>query len=265
MKYRTSVIWPISGKRYLALISIAACLSGSLFTPAEASEVDKAIELQKSINQRNAASQARIDKLADETARLKSQYREHLLTIESTRSYNNYLQKLVDSHNARKQELSLQLDQVDDTNRSILPLMLRMIDTLEKFINLDIPFLVSDRLAKVHELKDMVHNTDISLGEKYRRIMEAYMRELGYGKTIDTYTGTLAGSDNKTVEFLRIGRIGLFYKTIDGLEQKLWNKASRSWEELPPEYENSIQTARRIASKQQAPDLIYLPVQPALH
>ena len=222
--------------------------------------ITQAIELQKSINKESAASQARIDKLADETLVLKNQYRELLLKIESTRSYNEYLQKLVDAHENKKQALNEQLSQVDDTNDSILPLMIRMIDTLEKFITLDMPFNLNERLDKVHKLKDQINDANISSGEKYRHIMDAYQHELGYGKTIGTYKGTLGDNDEKTVEFIRIGRIGWFYQTLDGSEHKYWNSNSRSWEDLPSEYNNSLLKARRIANKQQAPDLISLPV-----
>lgn len=244
-----------------AFISI---LINPFFSQANASTpINEAIQLQKSINKKSAASQGRVNKLADETVRLKSQYRELLLKIESTRSYNDYLQKLVDAHKDKKQSLNEQLTQVDDTSHSILPLMTRMIDTLEKFIALDIPFLLSKRQKEVQKLKDLIHETSITVGEKYRRIMEAYQRELAYGNTIGTYMGTLQESDDKTVEFLRVGRIGLFYQTLDGNKQKYWNNNNRSWGELPSEFENSLLKARRIANKQLAPDLFSLPVQPA--
>lgn len=249
------------------IVLVAAFISfliNPFFSQANASTpINEAIQLQKSINKKSAASQGRVNKLADETVRLKSQYRELLLKIESTRSYNDYLQKLVDAHKDKKQSLNEQLTQVDDTSHSILPLMTRMIDTLEKFIALDIPFLLSKRQKEVQKLKDLIHETSITVGEKYRRIMEAYQRELAYGNTIGTYMGTLQEGDDKTVEFLRVGRIGLFYQTLDGNKQKYWNNNNRSWDELPSEFENSLLKARRIANKQLAPDLFSLPVQPA--
>lgn len=228
-----------------------------------AASVGEAIQLQKSINKKSAASQARIDKLADETIRIKSKYRELLLKTESMRSYNEYLQKLIDGHHDKITSLNNQLAQVDETSRSIVPLMERMTDTLDKFIKLDIPFRLQERLNRVHELKDLLQKPSVTNSQKYQRIMAAYQRELAYGKTIGTYKGTLGGNSNKTVEYLRIGRIGLFYQSLDGKEQKYWNNISRKWEELPSKYENSLHKARLIANKQLAPDLISLPVQPA--
>ncbi|MDX1811783.1 MAG: DUF3450 domain-containing protein [Gammaproteobacteria bacterium] len=228
-----------------------------------AATISDAIQLQKSIDKKSAASQARIDKMADETTRIKSKYKDLLLKIESMRSYNEYLQKLVDGHHDKITSLNNQLAQVDDTNRSIVPLMERMTDTLENFIKLDIPFRLEERLNKVHELKDLLQNPNVTNSQKYQRIMQAYQRELAYGKTIGTYKGTLGGNSSKTVEYLRIGRIGLFYQSLDGKEQKYWNNISKKWEELPSEYDNSLHKARLIANKQLAPDLISLPVQPA--
>ena len=50
----------------------------------------------------------------------------------------------------------------------------------------------------------------MTAGEKFRRIMEAYLVELDFGRTIEAYRGEL-NLDNavKTVNFLRVGRLGL--------------------------------------------------------
>jgi hypothetical protein len=139
--------------------------------------------------------------------------------------------------------------------------MLRMIEVLDDFIKLDTPFLSRERNARITLLKAMMDNPESSLPEKYRRIMEAYQIELEYGRTIEAYNATLnAGDKPRTVDFLRIGRVGLFYMTFDGLEVGYWDKQTSSWQVLSETYLPSIRQGIQIARKEIPPDLIRLPI-----
>ena len=56
--------------------------------------------------------------------------------------------------------------------------MLKMIEGLENFILLDLPFLMTERSTRVQTLKDTMDRGDISTYEKFRLITEAYKTEL---------------------------------------------------------------------------------------
>ncbi|HEC23288.1 MAG TPA: DUF3450 family protein, partial [Chloroflexi bacterium] len=63
------------------------------------------------------------------------------------------------------------------------------------------------------------------------------------------------------VDTLRIGRLGLYYRTLDGEEVGYWDKNAGGWRPLPEGYAKDIDKGLRIARKQAAPQLIklYLP------
>ncbi len=136
-----------------------------------------------------------------------------------------------------------------------------MIEVLEEFISLDAPFLQEERLARIDLIKTMMDRPDVSLPDKYRRIMEAYQIEMEYGRTIDTMTETITtGNTPVTVEVLRIGRLSIFYQTLDGKESGYWDKQERQWRPLANDYNRSIAKGILIAKKQAPPDLIKLPI-----
>jgi hypothetical protein len=136
-----------------------------------------------------------------------------------------------------------------------------MIDVIAQFVELDIPFLPEERHARVVQLQTLMERADVTISEKYRRILEAYQVETEYGRTIEAYQGDMTMADNtRTVDFLRIGRVSLYYLTLDGQEVGMWDKKSKQWIQLDDSYRQSVDQALKVASKQLPPDLLVLPV-----
>ncbi len=212
-------------------------------------------------NRAAAKAQSEIESVSDETDRLVGEYRRTLQEIESLRLYNQQLRDVVGSQGEEVEALEVQIRDVDDVERRIGPLMGRMIDVLERFVELDVPFLPQERSKRMTDLRDLMKRSDVSLSEKYRRLMEAYQVENEYGRTIESYKGTLDTQGNsRLVEFLRVGRVALLYQTVDMSESGRWNTATNSWVVLDDDYRRAIRDGLRMANKQTAPDLVKIPV-----
>ena len=211
---------------------------------------------------KSKSSQVRINKLSSQTQRMLEDYKLTLHKIDNLKAYNQHINSLIQSQKDEMVRMNRQLGEIDDTQQNISPLMIRMVNTLDKFIKLDIPFHKQERRHRVADLQTLMKRADVSVSEKYRRVMEAYQIEVGYGKTIRAYQGKLK-IENKTitVEFLRIGRIGFYYQTLDGENIGYWDIKSSSWQALPGEYEDYILKAFKIAKKHESPDLLMVPVQ----
>lgn len=241
-------------------IRIGLALSLLALNPLAIAAVDEALSTQATIDSKAKTSQVKIDQMADATSSAAQEYRGALQRAESLSIYNMQLERLVASQEKEKASIIDQTEQIDTIETGVLPLMIQMTDALDKLIDVDAPFLIKERRDRVAELKLLIDRADVTVGEKYRRIMEAYVVEADYGKTIEAYKGEVAQGEVRAVDFLRIGRVGLYYQTLDGKESGRWSKASNEWVVLPDSYRVSIRNGLRIARKQAPPELLKLPI-----
>ena len=94
-----------------------------------------------------------------------------------------------------------------------------------------------------------------------RRILEAYQIENDYGRTLEVYTGQLSEDKNdRVVNFLRVGRNLLFYKSQNGNEIARWDNKLKSWVTMDKKFHREIKKAYLIAKNQRAPELLLLPM-----
>jgi hypothetical protein len=219
------------------------------------------MEAQQKVQSEGARSQQTVEKLDEQTQILLDQYRSALSTLENLEDYNAQMERQVGDQKQEIARREAELGQIEQTRRHIVPFMLRMLKVYEQLVELDIPFLPQERQRRVEQLKAMINRSDITLAEKYRRLLEAYRVEAEYGHTIEAYQGKLEnGSAVRTVQFLRLGRVGLYYLTLDGSEAASWHPREKQWLELGDGYREPLKQAILIAERQLPPDLVKLPL-----
>ncbi len=248
-------------KRMLG-IALASVLGTGTFSATLAGDLDAALKAEVSRIQLAQASQGRIDDVVDETRDLESEYRQLLKENDGLGLYNEYMGRQVANQVAELEDLRASIDKVSIVERQIMPLMIRMLEGLERFVELDVPFLYDERVERVANLKTMMERADVSVSEKFRRLTEAFQIENDFGRTIEAYKTTLV-IDGATLEVsvLRLGRIGLYYQTSDASVTGRWDQSSREWETLGGgELRSHVRQGLRIARKQQAPGLLLLPI-----
>jgi len=207
-------------------------------------------------------SQEKITDLSVETQELLGEYRLVLQQIDRLIAYNDYVERLITDQEEQIVDINRQLQEFALIERGIVPLMLESIETLDRFIDLDVPFLLEERKDRVNRLRVIMNESDITVSEKFRQIMDAYQIETSFGSDIEAYTGFLEiDGENRQVDFLRIGRTSLTYQTPDQNQTGFWNKQTQEWEDLPRKYTDHVKEGLRIAKKQITPDLIQLPVE----
>jgi hypothetical protein len=230
-----------------------------LAAPASA-QLQEALTAQVQADQEAARNQEELNGIRERTQDAAGRYAQAVADAESLERYNNQLDEQVQSQEDEIASIERQLVEIDTTNREVQPLMQQMVDTLARFVELDVPFLIEERTTRVQGLKDMMSRADVTISEKYRRILEAYQIELEYGRTLDAYEGRLAGSgEERTVEFVRLGRVSLMYRTLDGTETGYWDNSQKQW--VPDNsYAEAVEEALRVARRDGAPELLTVPV-----
>lgn len=236
----------------LMLISIPMILPAQVLSQILETQTERTLKAQE--------SQVRVDKVVTQTRTMEDQFRANLKEIDGLRIYNKLLELQVENQERVKVDLEQSIANVAIVNRQIVPVMTRMIDSLEQFIALDVPFLNQERTDRVEALKELMSRQDVTVAEKFRKVTEAYQIENDYGRTIETYKDTL-DLDGAILEldFLRIGRIALMYQSVDGKISGVWNQDTQSWDDASSQ-RNQIKLGLSIAKKQVPPDLVILPV-----
>jgi hypothetical protein len=225
-------------------------------TAGQADKVGTVIGEQMKAEQAAQTSQKRIAQLDEEATGMLAEYRQATAETSGLKAYNDQLATQVKSQQDELTTMTRQLSEIETTSREALPMMQKMVATLAQFVKLDTPFLPEERSNRIAQLQDMMARADVSVSEKYRRIVEAYQIEIEYGRTIEAYQGKVG---DKTVDFLRAGRVALMYQTLDGGETGYWDADAKSWKQ-DSDYEDAILEGLKVAKKQAAPDFIRLPV-----
>jgi chromosome segregation ATPase len=238
-----------------AACALAAMWGVSAMT-AEPAQVNTVISEQVKTEEAAKASQKRIEQLDEETTKMLADYRQMTAEAQSLKGYNAQLATQVKSQDEQIADMTQQLTEIETTAKEVLPMMDKMLETLAQFVELDVPFLPEERRNRVAQLKDVMTRADVSTSEKYRRLVEAYQIEMEYGRTLESYEGKMG---DKTVDFLRAGRISLMYQTRDGKETGYWDVDAKEWKK-DDDYSEAVKHGLKVAKKQAAPDFIAVAV-----
>jgi len=234
------------------LFLLAAALS-----TVSAGPVEQAQETVKETNRADAISQDRIDELSEETREMLQAYRQAIRKKQQLGVYNQELETIVAEQRSRKEALSTRIEEVRELREKAEPLLLRMVDSLERFVESDLPFQQKERTQRIQGLREAIADPSVGIAESFRKVLDAYQAEAEYGRTIDASRGELSFSgETRLVEFLRVGRAMLFYITPDDENVGYWDREAGNWKPLSTDYRTAVREGIEVARDQAAPKLI---------
>lgn len=154
-----------------------------------------------------------------------------------------------------------QLDDIKTIKNSITPLIDSQIEELQAFVAVDLPFLSDERTKRLHRLIELRDAPEVPESEKFRKVLEAMLVEVEYGNTIEVYQQTIdIDGRDILVNIFRLGRICIFYQTLDQKSCGFYNVSTASWQPLPAGHSRAIATAMEIGAKRRPVELLTLPL-----
>jgi hypothetical protein len=223
--------------------------------------VRESVEIRKQTQAENEAWQkdkeeliVRYDRLQEENRRLAAK--------------EAGLEKAVAATGKRIERKERQLADIEQITEGINPFLYETIDRIAQLANESMPFLMEERTRRLNNLHKLMDDPEVSTSERFRKVMEALLVEAEYGNTIEVYQETISvpnpasGAPGRTmlVNIFRLGRISLFYQTMDQQESGWFDTAGNQWDPLPKTHNRAIASAINIGAKRQPVELLTLPL-----
>jgi hypothetical protein len=171
---------------------------------------------------------------------------------------------LADKVKAAEERIVVKEKQLADSEAiraKISPLISSMIDDLQAFDAKDLPFLAEERKNRLQHLVELRDDPEVPVSEKFRKVLEAMLVETEYGNSIEVYQQDIAvDGQDRLVNIFRLGRVCLFYQTVDQKGCGFYNMATGSWQPFEGQYNRAIGSAIEIGAKRRPVELLTLPL-----
>ena len=247
------------------LVAIPTLLGASAVlaqdTVVDTSILDEAKAVAAEAIQAGAQAQQRIIELSDEADELVQEYSEQSKIVDGLEVYNAQYRRTIEEQERTIAQYDASIEQAAALQRQIPPLMNRMMQALEEFVAMDMPFLVDERNQRLQIIRDSFVNSNVNVAERFRLVLAAYQQEINYGRVLQHYTDILPiNGVERDVDILRVGRIALLYQTSDQTSTGAWDKEAGQWVELDDQYRRPIADAIRIAQGLATAEILELPI-----
>ena len=197
----------------------------------------------------------------NERQKFMEKYEQLQQAVHQLKDRKNGLSKIIASAGLRINEKERQLADIKQISDQINPFLGELSRRLREQVETDMPFLSIERKKRLEKLDQLIMDRETAINEKFRKLMEAVMVEAEYGQTIEVYQETVPLNNREMlVNVFRLGRIAIFYQTLDGKDCGFYNVAASTWDTLPEAYNHAIQTAMDIGAKRRPIELLSLPI-----
>ncbi len=225
--------------------------------PAAEKNVGKAIAVRQT-------SQKDLDRWEVEKAKLIVAYETLARQKEALEQAHEDLSRTLTALEQDNRELALQKRESVRIRTEMIPLLEKVYNRLSTVVASDPPFLKEEREVRLVRLDKVLKDPGITFSEKYRKVMEALFIEAEYGSTIEVYQDKIVLGDGPSEGILgnifRLGRVSLFFLSLDNTVCGVFNPGESRWESLPDHMLPAIRSAVEIGSKRRPVELLPLPL-----
>lgn len=228
----------------------------------DTSTIDRALNVVDETNAAAAESQETINRLSNSSSALFEDFKLESDNLEALMVLNANWRRQIAIQEQDLETIAESIAEVRNVTQELPLLMNRMISSIEQFVELDMPFHIEARRARIQFAKDAIDNPNVSTAERFRQMLVLYQTENAYGRTRENYPTTLTiDGVERDVDMLRVGRVALTFQTKDRSMTGAWDPEARQWVTLDDgTYREAIRTGISVASGTVAPEIIDLPI-----
>jgi septal ring factor EnvC (AmiA/AmiB activator) len=158
-------------------------------------------------------------------------------------------------------QLEQEKTQTRQVREELMPFLADVQADLTRFVTHDMPFLPEERAVRLEKLAALMEDAEIPVAEKFRKTMEALSIEAEYGNTIEVYHDRIRlGEQQVSGQIFRLGRISLYYLSLDGQEAAVFDVGEQQWRFLDDRFVPEVAAAVEIALKRRTAGILDLPL-----
>ena len=241
---------------------LAATFAGLALPAIAQGQLGRAINNGEQATRKAAQVQNQINQLDDQRSDMVGEFRTLLQRKTAAELYARQQAAAVESQERELASLEDQLGRIDEITSQTAPMLEELINDLEAFVDADLPFRLDERKARIAELREFLTDPRITVVERYRQIMDTYIREMEYGRTNSTWSApvTVEGVEEPVqVNMVLFGRVALVYMDSSQRYAARYDRETRSWVPMEAKYKAEIAKAIRILEGKRTQDVMYVP------
>lgn len=253
-------------RRFLWLFALAlwAPSFSDLFAQTDEERPVSADTLRQVVNDTvdiRRTTQQQEDAWASERANLVARYHHLENRVSYLADRNEEIAEAASELKADVDEFARRLEASDAFATSLHDTLLAIYERLADFVQQDLPFLEEERSKRLRSVRTELVRTDVSSAEKLRRLLEALVHEAQYGVGFEVYEADIEiGNEKLAVTMLRLGRLALFWRTMDGSRVGEFDRSTHAWSELEGSARNSVNAAFDMAMRRRQQEVLSLPL-----
>lgn len=255
-------------KHILLMFMLVSAVIGLSFSGALAqSESTGSVspqDLQQNVTNsitRNQQAQSEIDRALERGASAMDELKAKKDDLRWTEYQITKYKQYIEGQKARITELERQKLAMNEIQRALEPYLDETYDQLTELINNDLPFMRDERLARLENLREDLHDHRLGLADKTSRLLDVLRVETSYALTLNTENVVLELPDGPVnVRLFSVGRIALYYQTDDGSQSGWYDKAAGEWRAMNGKEGKELAQALNIVDKRTVPALVVLPI-----
>ena len=216
--------------------------------------VDKAVDTRQDTQRSREKWDARRQKLAAEYDRLKAENEQLALANKNLTQRAGDLEK-------SNQDLTREKEESRRIRTELAPFLGELLGRLKYLVAADAPFLSQERNDRLARLAVILDDPEITIAEKYRKMMEALLVEAEYGNTVEVYREKIVVAGTQVLaDIFRMGRVALFFLALDRESAGIFDVAKNQWRILDRTRVPAIEAVVEMAAKHRPMEVVALPL-----